>query len=135
MADTAQHSSDSEEKQQHSQDSEEQQQHSPDSEEQQQQASVTGIDLNVQEEATPTSDRETTANPDSDQAGAQEIPFRPLTRIERRNLWLKEYAEQDFALQMWALIVDHQYLEIEMMFQMEGVIVFAVMVNTAHYAQ
>ncbi len=27
-----------------------------------------------------------------------EIPFRPLTRVERRSLWLKEYGEQDFAL-------------------------------------
>jgi hypothetical protein len=125
MADTAQQSSDSEE----------QQQHSPDSEEQRQQPSVTGINLNVQEEATPTSDQETTANPDSDQAGAQETPFRPLTRIERRNLWLKEYAEQDFALQMWVRIVEQQDLEIEMMFQMKGLLVFGVMVNTARYAQ
>ena len=27
-----------------------------------------------------------------------EMAFRPLTRIERRNLWIKEYGEQDLAL-------------------------------------
>lgn len=62
-------------------------------------------------------------------------PFRPLTRIERRNLWLKEYGEQDFALQMWARLVEQQDLEIEMMLQMQGLLVFGVMVSTAHYAQ
>ena len=62
-------------------------------------------------------------------------PFRPLTRVERRNLWLKEYGEQDFALQMWARLVEQQDLEIEMMLQMHGLLVFGVMVSTAHYAQ
>ncbi len=61
--------------------------------------------------------------------------FRPLTRVERRNLWLKEYGEQDFALQMWARLVEQQDLEIEMMLQMNGLLVFGVMVSTAHYAQ
>jgi hypothetical protein len=61
--------------------------------------------------------------------------FRPLTRVERRNLWLKEYGEQDFALQMWARLVEQQDLEIEMMLQMQGLLVFGVMVSTAHYAQ
>src|SRR5947209_12131984 len=61
--------------------------------------------------------------------------FRPLTRSERRNLWLKEYGEQDFALQMWVRLVEQQDVEIEMMFQMEGILVFGMMVNTAHYAQ
>ena len=61
----------------------------PDSEELHQQTSFTDMDLNVQEEATPTPDQETTTNPDSDQPGTQETPFRPPTRIERRNLWLK----------------------------------------------
>jgi len=107
----------------------------PDSEEQHQRTSFTDMDLNVQEEATPTPDQETTTNPDSDQPGTQETPFRPPTRIERRNLWLKEYAEQDFALQMWVRIVEQQDLEIEMMFQMKGLLVFGVMVNTARYAQ
>jgi hypothetical protein len=69
------------------------------------------------------------------QTGAQEIPFRPLTRVERRNLWLKEYGEQDFALQMWVRIVEQQDLEIEMMFQMNGLLIFGVLVGTARYAQ
>jgi len=71
------------------------------------------------------------------QAGAvgQETAFRPLTRIERRNLWLKEYGEQDFALQMWTQLVEQQDLEIEMMLQMHGLLVFGVMVSTLHYAQ
>jgi hypothetical protein len=73
------------------------------------------------------------------QAGAgaqgQETAFRPLTRIERRNLWLKEYGEQDFALQMWTQLVEQQDLEIEMMLQMHGLLIFGVMVSTLHYAQ
>jgi len=64
-----------------------------------------------------------------------ETSFRPLTRIERRNLWLKEYGEQDFALQMWARLVETQDLEIEMMLQMHGLLVFGVMVSTQRYAQ
>ena len=68
-------------------------------------------------------------------AGAQETAFRPLTRIERRNMWLKEYGEQDFALQMWTQLVEQQDLEIEMMLQMHGMLVFGVMVSTLHYAQ
>src|SRR5579859_7071834 len=67
--------------------------------------------------------------------GSQEIAFRPLTRSERRNLWLKEYGEQDFALQIWARLVEQQDLEIEMMFQMHGLLVFGVMVSTARYSQ
>jgi hypothetical protein len=61
--------------------------------------------------------------------------FRPVTRVERRNLWLKEYGEQDFALQMWVRIVEQQDLEIEMMLQMPGMLVFGVMVSTLRYAQ
>src|SRR5579863_9880594 len=68
-------------------------------------------------------------------AASQETAFRPLTRIERRNLWLKEYGEQDFALQMWTQLVEQQDLEIEMMLQMHGLLVFGVMVGTAHYAK
>jgi len=67
--------------------------------------------------------------------GSQEIAFRPLTRSERRTLWLKEYGEQDFALQIWARLVEQQDLEIEMMFQMSGLLVFGVMVSTARYAR
>ena len=61
--------------------------------------------------------------------------FRPINRTERRNLWLKEYGEQDFALQMWARLVEQQDLEIEMMLQMHGLLVFGVMVSTLRYAQ
>ena len=61
--------------------------------------------------------------------------FRPLTRSERRNLWLKEYGEQDFALQAWASLVEKQGLEIEVMLQSHGLLVFGVMVSTATYAQ
>jgi hypothetical protein len=64
-----------------------------------------------------------------------ENAFRPLTRIERRNLWLKEYGEQDFALQMWVRLVEQQDLEIEMMLQMHGLLVLGVMVSTQRYAQ
>ena len=64
-----------------------------------------------------------------------EAGFRPLTRIERRSLWLKEYGEQDFALQMWARLIEIHDLEIEMMLQMKGLLVFGLMVKTAHYAQ
>ena len=64
-----------------------------------------------------------------------ETPFRPPTRVERRSLWLKEYADQDFALQMWARLVEQQDLEIEMMLQMHGLLVFGVMVSTQRYAQ
>jgi hypothetical protein len=62
-------------------------------------------------------------------------PFRPLTRTERRNLWLKEYGEQDFALQAWVRLVEQQGLEIEVMFQMHGLLVFGLMVSTKTYAQ
>lgn len=78
--------------------------------------------------------------PGQEQAGAtgtttQGTAFRPPTRIELRNLWLKEYGEQDFALQMWTQLVEQQDLEIEMMLQMHGLLVFGVMVSTLHYAQ
>lgn len=65
----------------------------------------------------------------------EETPFRPISRTERRNLWLKEYGEQDFALQMWVNLVEKQDLEIEMMLQMHGLLIFGTMVSTSHYAQ
>ena len=65
----------------------------------------------------------------------QESNFRPLTRAEQRGLWLKEYGEQDIALQAWAAMVERQGLEIEVMFQMHGLLVFGTMVNTRAYAQ
>jgi len=74
----------------------------------------------------------TTNTSDAEQ---KDIGFRPLTRVERRTLWLKEYGEQDFAIQMWVRLVEQQDLEIEMMLQMHGLLVFGVMVSTARYAQ
>lgn len=71
----------------------------------------------------------------SNETAVKDSGFRPLTRSERRNLWLKEYGDQDFALQMWIRLVEQQDVEIEMMFQMQGLLVFGVMVNTARYAQ
>jgi hypothetical protein len=62
-------------------------------------------------------------------------PFRPITRTERRNLWLHEYEKQDFALQMWVSLVEKQDLEIEVMLQMHGLLIFGVMVSTRHYSQ
>lgn len=78
---------------------------------------------------------EATTNQAASEAAQIETPFRPLTRAERRNLWLREYSEQDFALQMWARLVEIQDLEIEMMLQMNGLLVFGVMVSTRRYAQ
>lgn len=68
-------------------------------------------------------------------ATAQESAFRPLTRLERRNIWLKEYGEQDIAIQMWVRLVEQQDLQIEMMLQMHGMLIFGILVATAHYAQ
>lgn len=76
-------------------------------------------------------DKEQTAT----QKPGQEAAFRPLTRAERRNLWLREYGEQDFGLQMWISLVEKQDLEIEMMLQMHGLLIFGVMVSTQRYAQ
>src|SRR5438034_1774781 len=78
---------------------------------------------------------EATTNYTASEAAQTETPFRPLTRVERRNLWLKEYGDQDFALQMWARLVELQDLEIEMMLQMNGLLVFGIMVSTQRYAQ
>ena len=64
-----------------------------------------------------------------------EMAFRPLTRIEQRTLWLKEYGEQDVALHMWTRLVEQHDLEIEMLLQMHGLLVFGVLVSTRHYAQ
>jgi len=64
-----------------------------------------------------------------------EMAFRPLTRIERRTVWLKEYGEQDVALQMWTRLVELQDLEIEMLLQMHGLLIFGVLVSTLRYAQ
>jgi len=64
-----------------------------------------------------------------------DVGFRPLTRSERRNAWLKEYSEQDIALQTWLRLVEQQDLEIEIMLQIHGLLVFGIMVSTQAYAQ
>lgn len=83
-------------------------------------------------------------NPNETSVGSEEVAtarpgdetsFRPITRVERRNLWLKEYGEQDFALQMWVNLVEKQDLEIEMMLQMHGLLIFGTLVSTLRYAQ
>ena len=61
--------------------------------------------------------------------------FRPITKAERRNLWLKEYGDQDFALQTWIRLAEQQQVEIEVMFQMHGLLVFGTLISTATYAQ
>jgi hypothetical protein len=71
----------------------------------------------------------------SEEQREQQALFRPLTRMERRNLWLKEYGKQDFALQMWVNLVEKQDLEIEMMLQMHGLLIFGVIVSTQRYSQ
>ncbi len=72
--------------------------------------------------------------PDNSQPG-QDANFRPLTRVERRNLWLHEYGEQDIALQAWVRLAEQEQLEIEVMLQVHGLLVFGTLVSTATYAQ
>lgn len=64
-----------------------------------------------------------------------ESNFRPLTRTERRNLWLQSYNKQDMALQLWVRLVEQQNQEFEVMFQMHGLLVFGLLVSTQAYAQ
>src|SRR5690242_12345416 len=62
-------------------------------------------------------------------SAGEETPFRPITRSERRNLWLREYEAQDFALQMWVDLVEKHDLELEVMLQMHGLLVFGVLIS------
>lgn len=77
--------------------------------------------------------------PDKDKETLQQTlsdtSFRPLTRTERRNLWLHDYGKQDIALQSWARLAEQQGQEIEVMLQMSGLLVFGTMVSTQSYAQ
>jgi hypothetical protein len=72
---------------------------------------------------------------DAQAGGKEEMAYRPLSRMERRNSWLEEYGRQDYALQMWVRLVEQQDLEIEMMLQIHGLLVFGVMVSTLRYAR
>jgi hypothetical protein len=64
-----------------------------------------------------------------------ETGFRPLTRSEQRNLWLRTYGQQDVALQLWLRLAEQQDLEFEVMFQMHGLLVFGMLISTRAYAQ
>lgn len=66
---------------------------------------------------------------------ASGTPFRPLTRLEMRSLWTQQFGNQDFALQMWTRLVERQGMEIEMMLQVHGLLVFGVMTSTESYIQ
>lgn len=66
---------------------------------------------------------------------SQQDSFRPLTRSERRSLWLKEYGEQDIALQTWIRLAETQGLEIDVMLQMQGLLVFGTLISTKSYAE
>ena len=91
----------------------------------------------TREEEQPTAAEESAPQQASQETGIPpcEMAFRPLTRIEQRTLWLKEYGEQDVALHMWTRLVEQHDLEIELLLQMHGLLVFGVLVSTRHYAQ
>lgn len=74
-------------------------------------------------------------NPTTEDLQPTGEPFRPITRSERRSLWLREYGEQDVALQAWARLAEEQSLEIEIMLQMHGLLIFGTLVSTSKYAQ
>lgn len=61
--------------------------------------------------------------------------FRPVTRSERRSNWLHEYGQQDIALQMWVNLIERNDVEIEVMLQMRGLLIFGVMVSAKHYVE
>ncbi len=93
--------------------------------------------------AANTEETDVSANADRADPAAQALQgsskvdsaLRLPSRSELRNLWLKEYGEQDYALQMWTRVVEQQDLEIEMMLQMHGMLIFGLMVSTQRYAQ
>src|SRR2546429_330796 len=77
-----------------------------------------------------TSEQQGNTNPET-----SETSFRPLTRTERRTLWLQSYDKQDMALQLWVRLAEQQNQEFEVMFQMHGLLVFGQLVSTQAYAQ
>jgi hypothetical protein len=93
--------------------------------------------------AANTEETDVPANADRTEPAAQSMQgsskadnaLRLPSRTELRTLWLKEYGEQDYALQMWTRVVEQQDLEIEMMLQMHGMLIFGLMVSTQRYAQ
>ncbi len=61
--------------------------------------------------------------------------LRPLTRSELRTMWIKTYGEQDIALQTWIRLAETQGIEIDVMVQMQGLLIFGTLINTQSYAQ
>ncbi|GCE10873.1 hypothetical protein [Tengunoibacter tsumagoiensis] len=74
-------------------------------------------------------------NKDKSEPNPATAGFRPLSRSEHRSNWLHEYSEQDIALQAWIRLVELQGIEIEVMLQISGLLVFGIMVSTQAYAQ
>ncbi len=87
-----------------------------------------------------TSDKDNTS--DTPQSPGQDTPasarpqteLRPLTRSERRNIWIKEYSDQDIALSLWVEWTEKLELELPVMLQIHGLLVFGTMISTATYA-
>ncbi|GHO44184.1 hypothetical protein [Ktedonospora formicarum] len=78
--------------------------------------------------------------PAQEQNGAEQLPsmdpnFRPITRTERRNIWLKEYGEQDIALQFWIKLAEQTNQEFPVMLQMSGQLIFGSIISTLTYAR
>src|SRR6266705_528236 len=75
----------------------------------------TSIEEVSQQVPDPNNTNDNTEPQAAGEAPPVESSFRPLTRNERRNLWLKEYGDQDFDLQVLGLYQAYPHLEIEMM--------------------
>jgi hypothetical protein len=60
--------------------------------------------------------------------------MRPLTRSERRNIWIQEYEQQDIALALWVEWVEKFGLELPVMLQVHGLLIFGVLISTESYA-
>ncbi len=103
----------------------------------------TGNNTTTSDQHTSHAEEEDTVNFDKSDPVMQSVRSNPKaeqalrlhSRTELRNLWFKEYGEQDYALQMWVRVVEQQDLEIEMMLQMQGMLIFGLMVSTQRYAQ
>jgi hypothetical protein len=76
-----------------------------------------------------------TSQQNSGSGPEEELGFRPLTRSERRNLWLQAYARQDMALQLWIRLAEQEDQAFEVMFQMHGLQIFGMLVSTLAYAK
>ncbi|GCE48074.1 hypothetical protein EI42_05605 [Thermosporothrix hazakensis] len=70
-----------------------------------------------------------------EQPPAVDPNYRPLTRTERRNLWLKSYGDHDISLQVWVKLVERENGEIPIMLQMHGVLIFGTLISTRAYVE